>query len=72
MPLDIDRLTPQHSIEPHAFDPHGETAKQHTSHRHLVDDGIEPFDKEKLEVWGFAFHLDPNLWLDFGKRYNCS
>lgn len=43
-----------------------EEAEQHAAHRHLVYDGIEPFDEHQLKVLRFATYLDPDLWLDLG------
>ena len=57
--------------EPHAVDPHEEPPKQHVADRHLVDDGIEPIDKQQLEVGRIASHRNPNARPNLGLCHNC-
>ena len=68
MALNIDRLTPQRSFEMAVHNPHVETTEQHLPHRHFINDGVEPFDEQKLDVRRLAGHCDRSLWLDSGMR----
>ncbi len=45
MAFDVDRLAPQRPFEPSVIDPHRKASKQHFPDRHLIDDGVEPFDE---------------------------
>ena len=64
MAFDIDRLAPQRPFESSGIDPHGKASKQHFPHRHLIDDGVEPFDEQQLEIGRLAAHLDRDLRRD--------
>lgn len=51
---DVDWFAPRGGDEPMVFDAHVEASEQHAACRHLVDDGIEPRDEQKLVVGRIA------------------
>ena len=58
MPIDVHRLAPKRALQPFAFNPNGKLAKQKLPNRHLVDNGVEPFDEEQFDVRCFAIYFD--------------
>src|SRR6516225_1063320 len=65
MALDLDGLPPQRPFEVPVIDAHRKAPKQHFPDRHLIDDGVEPFDQKKFEVGRLTPDLDRDLRLDF-------
>ena len=50
MLLLVDRLAPHRGFKPRAAQRDLEASEYHVAHRHLVNDSVEPFDQELLDV----------------------
>ena len=66
----VDQLTPHYRLEACAGYLHFKPPEQHGPHRHFLDDGIEPFDQEKLDVGGLACYPDPSRGGDLSVHYD--
>lgn len=66
MPFNDNGLTPQLPDQAAPADAHRKTPKEHPSDRDFVNDCVELFDKQKLEIGRFTFatHQNLRLYLD--------
>lgn len=74
--MHVDRLAPKPSVQPCTFDAHLKTPKHKAPNSHLIDDRVEPFDEQQLQVGGLARDLNAlqRLYLrigDHGRHGQC-
>ena len=68
MPRHIDSFTRERRLQPGVLDADCKVCEQHVSYRHLVNNRVEPIDKQKLEIRRFARHLHGDEFLHLGVR----
>jgi hypothetical protein len=72
VPRNIDKFAPQRRFQSSGLDRDGKAREQHLSDCHLVDDRVEPIDKQKLKVRRLARHLYGGERLHLGMGDDCS